>query len=164
MSPNRRSKRDKAKNKQVEKAKPKDLPQPRVSLTATATYSGPLPPPQVLGYYDQCIPNGADRIMTMAEKQQEHRFGIEQKVVDKATEANERGQKFAFVIAVLAFAAIFFLAYIGMQVAVIAMTLVLGSGIIGIFITGRSEQKSTMAEKAKKMIDAKNKIDQASNK
>ena len=32
-------------------------------------YSGPLPPPQMLEQYNRAVPNGAERIMAMAEKQ-----------------------------------------------------------------------------------------------
>ena len=40
------------------------------SLAVSAGMSGPLPPPWILEGYNQTIPNGANRIMTMAEKGQ----------------------------------------------------------------------------------------------
>ena len=43
----------------------------RIELTH---HSGPLPPPEVLEKYNSAVTNGADRIMLMAEKQQEHRL------------------------------------------------------------------------------------------
>jgi len=35
-------------------------------------HSGPLPPPEILKKYNEAVPNGAERIMTMAEKEQKH--------------------------------------------------------------------------------------------
>jgi uncharacterized membrane protein len=47
------------------------------------THSGYLPDPLSLSAYDELIPNGADRIMKMAEKQQEHRMKIESTAIGR---------------------------------------------------------------------------------
>lgn len=53
-----------------------------VQFVATATsYSGPIPPPDVLERFNQIIPKGAHRILKMAEKQQAHRHALETKVI-----------------------------------------------------------------------------------
>ena len=41
------------------------------------TFSGPLPPPDALKRYSDIIPNGAERIMAMAEEQSKHRRELE---------------------------------------------------------------------------------------
>ena len=38
---------------------------------ASVAFSGPLPPPEILKKYDEIIPNGAERLMRMAEREQE---------------------------------------------------------------------------------------------
>lgn len=43
---------------------------------------GPLPPPDILEAYDRVVPNGADRIMALAERQSQHRQDMEAKVID----------------------------------------------------------------------------------
>ncbi|MCL2659595.1 MAG: DUF2335 domain-containing protein [Acidobacteriaceae bacterium] len=43
--------------------------------------SGPLPPPDVLTQYDQVVPNGAERIMAMAEQQSRHRIELEPRLL-----------------------------------------------------------------------------------
>lgn len=49
-------------------------PSQRASLIhAQMEFSGPLPPPQILGQYDEVLPGAAERILRMAEKQQDHR-------------------------------------------------------------------------------------------
>jgi len=64
-------------------------------------YSGPIPPAQELGEYDRIIPNGADRIMSMAEREQAHRHDLERRdadrldrVVDNDILLSRRGQQF----------------------------------------------------------------------
>lgn len=64
-------------------------PQETVLRTVSLEVSGPLPPPQVLKQYDQIVPNGADRIVSLAEDQIHHRQSME-----------ARGQAFTFVLAV----------------------------------------------------------------
>lgn len=45
-------------------------------------FVGPIPPPDLLEKYNSIIPNGAERIMAMAERQATHRQYIERKTID----------------------------------------------------------------------------------
>jgi len=47
-------------------------------MTVTAM-KGPIPPPEILSGYEQALPGAADRIMRMAENEQVHRHGLEEK-------------------------------------------------------------------------------------
>lgn len=40
-------------------------------------YSGPIPPPDIIKDYENILPGSADRIISMAEKQADHRRDIE---------------------------------------------------------------------------------------
>ena len=53
------------------------LVQQKLEITA-----GPIPSPQVLQQYNQVMPDAAERIVRMAEKQSDHRIDLERKVVD----------------------------------------------------------------------------------
>lgn len=44
-------------------------------------YSGPLPHPELLKRYQEIVPDAPERILKMAEKQNEHRIEIEKKVI-----------------------------------------------------------------------------------
>ena len=55
--------------------------------------SGPLPPPGVLDAYNQTIPDGANRIMAMAEKQQDAIIADRR----EQRQAERRAQMFAFI-------------------------------------------------------------------
>jgi uncharacterized membrane protein len=77
--------------------------------SSVSIFRGPLPPAEELAKYNQIIPNGADRIMAMAEKEQNHRQNMETIVVNSVSSQNKRGQWFAYSLAVLA---IFYSAYL----------------------------------------------------
>jgi uncharacterized membrane protein len=51
-----------------------------VSRTVSQSYSGPVPPPDILRQYDQIVPGAAARILAQAEAQTQHRIELEKKV------------------------------------------------------------------------------------
>jgi uncharacterized membrane protein len=60
--------------------------------------SAPLPEPSELAAYNQIIPNGADRIMKMAEAQTAHRIEIEKTVIYSQKNQAFRGQVFGLIV------------------------------------------------------------------
>ncbi|PKN97092.1 MAG: hypothetical protein CVU43_17825 [Chloroflexi bacterium HGW-Chloroflexi-5] len=132
------------------------------ALTARySSFSGPIPSPQALAFYEQVAPGAASRILKLAEDQQAHRIRLESIAVPETFEANKRGQKFALIIVIFAIIATVFLGWLGMQWAAVAMTLVIGSGVAATFITGKSEQKASMSEKAKEVLETKKQLEKA---
>ena len=71
-----------------------------VTLIQEKSHSGPLPDAETLIQYDSVIPNGADRIMAMAEKQQDHRINIETKVIISQNKQSGLGQIFGLFIGI----------------------------------------------------------------
>jgi len=78
-------------------------------MYASAFFKGPLPPPEILERYDRICPGFAQRILSMAEKESEHRRKMEQDVVaiqkdDLVSERRERrrGQWLGFILSVVA--------------------------------------------------------------
>jgi uncharacterized membrane protein len=69
-----------------------------VERTEISMRGGPLPDPSELAAYNQTIPNGADRIMKMAEEQSAHRIGIEKTVVNSQQRQAFCGQLFGLII------------------------------------------------------------------
>jgi uncharacterized membrane protein len=61
-------------------------------------YQGPLPHPEILAGYDNVLPGAADRIITMAEKNQGHRHALEAKVIPAGITSERIGQIFAFLL------------------------------------------------------------------
>jgi uncharacterized membrane protein len=46
-----------------------------------ASFSGPLPPPEILARFDEVVPGAAARIIDMAQKQSDHRMDLEKTTV-----------------------------------------------------------------------------------
>ena len=81
-------------------------------------WAGPLPPPAALERFNQIIPNGADRIVTMAEKEQAHRLEYEKTGLEATVCESRRGQVLGAIISVVAVCGAIFTAYIGAHWAV----------------------------------------------
>ncbi|KAF2515080.1 DUF2335 domain-containing protein [Flavobacterium salilacus subsp. salilacus] len=107
-----------------------------VSITAKH-HSGPLPDSETMIEYNSVIPNGADRIMIMAEKQQDHRISMENKVVGHQLKESSRGQLFGFILSIISLLVSGILAYTGHETT---GGIIGGATIIslaGIFVLGR---------------------------
>jgi uncharacterized membrane protein len=102
------------------------------------SFSGPLPPPELLAKYESACPGCADRILSMAEEEGKHRRQVEQRVIDAQVdsdrrESNEarRGQICALVITLAAIGAGAYTALQGHEVA----GSIIGVGGIGSIVT-----------------------------
>lgn len=94
-------------------------------------FSGPLPPPGMLARYNDALPDGADRIVKMAEAQSSHRRTIE-----------SRGQIFAFVLALVAIVGGIVLIATGHSIAGLVPLIGAIGGLIGLFIYGEVRARS----------------------
>ncbi len=68
-----------------------------ISITAVSqasTFSGPIPPPQVLKGYNEIIKDGAERIILMAEKQSNHRMQLEDHAIKEELNQSRQVAKF----------------------------------------------------------------------
>ena len=123
------------------------------------SFSGPLPPPSVLEKYEQILPGLADRIVSMAEKEETHRHAQNQialkaeiELQQKALEAEREGMRaemqearwgqiLAFCIGSLTIAAG---SYLALHDAQIPGTILGSGGVVGlvsVFIYGRKGKK-----------------------
>ena len=129
---------------------PNSQPLTEVSETKiTATFSGPLPPPNILAGYDQVLPGAADRIITMAEKQLVHRQSLETVIVHSNISHEKLGMWFAFIITC---ALVLFGAYLisqGKEVAGYIAVFVPIFFNAGSYIWAKREDKSDGAPKSK---------------
>jgi len=93
-------------------------------------HSGPLPHPNILRGYAELIPDGAERVMKMAEKQQDHEHAL-----SNSRESNARlGVVGAIAAMVLGFGTTAFALHVGQGTA--AGLIVTGTiaGLAGAFI------------------------------
>jgi len=69
------------------------------SFQASMSYSGPLPPAEQAAAWDAVVPGAADRILKMAEKQQEHRHELEKTTIGGRPAVRTRGSGWASSLA-----------------------------------------------------------------
>lgn len=65
-----------------------------------SSFSGPLPPPNILMGYEKTCPGAADRIIKMAETQTKHRQKLEKSVVGSNIDNEKVGMWMAFILTV----------------------------------------------------------------
>ena len=85
--------------------------------TVGASFSGPLPPPSLLAKYNEAVPNGAERVMAIAERQSTHREHLEKCVVEGNVQAQKLGSVFGFIVAMTAVVGGIYLISIGKSTA-----------------------------------------------
>lgn len=151
MSKGRKKKSSKKIVAPSEVIEPKELPkrqeQGRIQIRRAELFVGPLPHPDLLAQYDKIVPNGADRIMCMAEKQMQHRLDIQSRLLDSDIRSSDRGLIFGFVIAITIIAGGFGLiiaGYEGLGIAAVIAPLV---SIVGVFVYTRQTRKREEEEK-----------------
>lgn len=112
-----------------------------VSITMMSSFSsGPIPDARSMKQYNESIPNGADRIMIMAEKQQQHRMEMEKMVATRQMSQSQKGQYFGFTISILVLALILYLSVNGhTSVAGILGSVTIVS-LVAVFVTGKVVQ------------------------
>ncbi len=86
------------------------------SVVTSATFQGPIPPPSILQGYETIIPGAAERILVMAEKQQQHDHSIQKIMIEKHHGDFRRGQYCAAVVVLALIAAGAFIAHLGQPI------------------------------------------------
>lgn len=110
---------------------------------------GPIPSAEALNKYNQVLPGAADRILSMAEKQQDHRHQLEAVAVRSRERKGFLGQIFGFVVAMTAIIGGTYLLSIGKSAeGFTTMILAVGS-IVSIFIFGRRSQSKERIAKSR---------------
>ena len=85
----------------------------RTRVYQALSFSGPVPPPAMYAGYEEVLPGSADRIMRMAEKEQDHRIAMDLKYVEIYAGNTHRSQKLSVVVILAGLAAAMFLGIFG---------------------------------------------------
>ena len=99
-------------------------------------YSGPLPHPEILSGYEKVLPGSADRILKMAEKQQDHRTSIENKLVNAENQSRLLGLVAGFLIATFGLAGSVYLGNNGKTWASGILSGGTLAGLVTVFVKG----------------------------
>jgi uncharacterized membrane protein len=111
------------------------------SITAVQQFSGPLPPPELLGKYNDVIQIGAERIMVMAEKQQDHRITLEKFVIERDAKRADLGLILGFILAFLVAGGGILVVVNGKDIAGLAMIFIPLATLVGTFINTQRVRK-----------------------
>lgn len=73
----------------------------KITSICASQFSGPLPPPEILIKYNDAVPDAAERILSMAEREAAHRHAKENKQTETDSRDSLLGIIFAFVLGCL---------------------------------------------------------------
>jgi len=115
-----------------------------VRVAREQTFSGPIPPPKLLGNYDDVLKDGAERVFALAERESHHRHKIDETILEHDRERVRRGQRFALTVALSGLVATIVLSAMGQQIAA-SVTVATAMGSLAAAFLGqfRSDQKAS---------------------
>jgi len=121
--------------------------QTSTTVFEASMWQGPLPPPQQLERFNEIVPGAADRLIRMAEKQQDHRIETEKLVIKSQLTQSGRGQIFGLVIGLSGMALAAFLGYLDMAGPAAAVGAATVTGLAIAFIHGKAQERGSRKEK-----------------
>lgn len=150
------------------KKKKKNLPsplnkQPQPQKTAKEArlieahyeYSGPLPSPTLLRQFDDIVPGAAERILSMAEKQSEHRQDLEKTAIHGDSRRATQGLFLGAFIAVSVLLAAGILIYNGHDWAGGTIAAIDIVSLTSVFVYGTKSRKQERTQKYQTMEKVK---------
>lgn len=111
-----------------------------VQMEVRTSFSGPLPPPEILRDYESVLPGLADRVVKMAENQSVHRQRLESRVIWFDGVRSSLGLVFGLIIALAGIVAGTYLILSGSSTAGLASLIIPLGVIIGAFIYQKKEK------------------------
>lgn len=126
---------------------PPNRPNGTQQVIRTEAFTGPLPPPHLLEQYNTAVPNGAERILAMAERQAAHRQEIEKIAVTSNARRETCGQICGLVVALAAIAGGVVLTLYDKQAAGLAAIITPLAGLVVAFLYGKRIQRTELERK-----------------
>lgn len=136
-----------SKNKKADPELVERVVQKAIIASTYSSYQGPLPPPEILRGYEDCLPGSAERIFANFEKQTQHRIGMEKAALSSGIKSQDRGQIMAFVLFLVALVGGFGLAYVGRELAGVAAVIAALAGPLALFFFAKRGGKKELEKK-----------------
>ena len=118
-----------------------------IAIGGATSFSGPIPPPEVLKGYNEILEDGAERIFLMTENQSKHRMELESHAIREELRQSGRGQVFGFILGIIGLALTTALALLGHETiaGIFGTTTILG--LVTVFVIGKKSQKKDLKKK-----------------
>ena len=110
-------------------------------------YSGPLAHPRIVAGYEQFLPGSADRILTMAEQQQQHRAAQEDRGQKAAIERDKRAMNRGFVLALALMLLSALAIYLGSDLVAFGMVATSVVSLAGVFLYSHHATRQELRNK-----------------
>jgi uncharacterized membrane protein len=107
------------------------------TVSREVAYIGPLPPANEFAKYESALPGAADRTLSIAEKEMEHRHKNDDKIIEDSLRMSGRGQIFALIITILSLFAVGIGTFFSMPTASIAPAIIAIASLASIFLSYR---------------------------
>lgn len=113
----------------------------------SASFSGPIPPPDILEGYNKPVKDGAERVLSMAEDKLRSVIKIEEHAVTEQLRQSRRGQDYGFIIVIACLILTGALALTGHDTVagIFGSTTIVG--LAAVFVIGRKSQDKETPEK-----------------
>ena len=108
-----------------------------MQVSQSVTFQGPIPPPELLKAYNEIVPDGANRIFVMAEKQSSHRIELESIVINGDNKRANWGLATGFTIGIVMIVLSFILVLYGHDVSGTVLGSIDLTALVGLFVYGR---------------------------
>jgi uncharacterized membrane protein len=116
------------------------------------SFEGPLPPPQLLAQYEAAIPGLGERIITLMEKQTDHRITLEKHVIGSDISRSKWGLAAGFVVAMAGLGISYYLIATGNGVAGAILSGVDIVSLAGTFIYGTASRRAERLDKQRRLL------------
>ncbi len=111
------------------------------------TYSGPLPPPEILRRFDEILPGSAQKIFDQFELQSAHRRQVESTVIASGAFSQRVGSVSGLLLGVVGMGGGIWLAHEGRDFGGFSTVLATLASLVGIYVSQRRKQTAERATK-----------------
>ncbi len=105
-------------------------------------FKGPIPPPVILEQYQKILPSAPERIISMAEKQQNHEHVVTSQALATEVMLVGRGQRYGFLIILLVLIFSAYALYLGNVISATISLIIASTPLVKIFVLGMANKQN----------------------
>ena len=118
-----------------------------------AEWSGPLPAPDILIRYNDALPNGAERVVAMAERQSAHRIEMENRHQSGEHLRSILGSTYGLVVALALIVGSVWLISLGHELSGTILGTIDIVALVSVFVYGTERRRRERLERTKLMTE-----------